>query len=131
VTTNPQPTNYGSSVQASTGTTTTARATISGRYQFGSNDDTLSVVIEGVSDVDDGIGDAGSYNGTVSDTIVDSETFTYTTNDSAVGGDDDADAPGQDLTTGTITARPAGLVEDLFAIKAFVTLTGHGYIYHW
>ena len=94
--------NTATGMTAASGTSTTATATVLG-HNFGTSG-TVSVKIEGVSNL------PAAYNGTVTATIVDANTFTYTT----VDGTSAAPA------TGTITAR-------LATSTAFATVTAHGY----
>ena len=95
--------NTGTSLLAAGGTSTTVTAAVAG-HQFGNALDTVDVIIEGATP-------SAAYNGTVTATIVDENTFTYTT--------EDGTAP--DPATGSnITAR-------LFTDTAFATVIGHGY----
>jgi Tfp pilus tip-associated adhesin PilY1 len=96
--------NTSGSVTAASGTSGVVTATVL-NHQFGSAGDIVSVKIEGVTNL------PAAYNGTVSATIVDGNTFTYDT----VDGSSAAPATGT-----TITAR-------LAASTAFATVASHGY----
>ncbi|MBI2970644.1 MAG: hypothetical protein HYY36_07870, partial [Gammaproteobacteria bacterium] len=102
-TASPQPTNTGTSMQASSGTTTQVTAHAPG-HKFGTTGATVNVIIDGVTNL------PAAYNGTVTATIVDDDSFTYPTEDGT------APVP----ATGTITAR-------LSSATAFATVAAHGY----
>ncbi|MBI2994032.1 MAG: hypothetical protein HYY48_07645 [Gammaproteobacteria bacterium] len=95
--------NTSTSVVAAGGTSTGVTAIVYA-HKFGNPGDTVDVIIDGATP-------SAAYDGTVTATIVDENTFTYPTEDGS------APVP---ATGDAITAR-------LFTDTAFATVTGHGY----
>lgn len=102
-TSQPLPANTGTNVIASSGTSSVVTA-FANDHKFGKAGDIVNLIIEGVTNF------PAAYNGTVTATIVDENSFTYETKDGT--------AP--DPATGTITAR-------LASPTAFATVPAHGF----